>query len=54
MKKDKVINDPTKFLCEVFVTKNTFPHQLDLGNKGTSGDKFNTIRVLVIKRKIIK
>ena len=49
MKKDKVINDPTKFLCEVFVTMNASPHQMDLGNKGTTGDKFTHTRDLVIK-----
>lgn len=49
MKKDKVIKDTTKFLCEVFLTKNTFPHQMDLGNKGTTGDKFTNTRDLVIK-----
>ena len=49
MKKDKVIKDTTQFLCEVFVTKNTFPHQMDLGNKGTTGDKFTHTRDLVIK-----
>lgn len=47
MKKKKKYD--TQFLCEVYVTKNSYPHQMDLGNKGTTGNKFTPTRDLVIK-----
>lgn len=48
-KKKKYDKDTTQFLCEVYVTKNSYPHQMGLGNKGTAGSKFTPTRDLVIK-----
>ena len=49
MKKKRNDKDITQFLCEVYVTKNSNPHQMGLGNKGTTGSKFTPTRDLVIK-----
>ena len=49
MKKKRNDKDITQFLCEVYVTKNSYPHQMGLGNKGITGDKHTYTRDLVIK-----
>lgn len=49
MKKKRNDKDITQFLCEVYVTKNSYPHQMGLGNKGITGDKLTHTRDLVIK-----
>ena len=49
MKKKRNDKDITQFLCEVYVIKNSYPHQIGLGNKGITGDKFTHPRDLVIK-----
>ena len=49
MKKKRNDKDITQFLCEVYVTKNSYPHQIGLGNKGITGDKLTYTRDLVIK-----
>ena len=49
MKKKRSDKDITQFLCEVYVTKNSYPHQMGLGNKGITGDKLTPTRDLVIK-----
>ena len=49
MKKKRNDKDITQFLCEVYVTKNSYPHQMGLGNKGITGDKLTYTRDLVIK-----
>lgn len=49
MKKKRNDKDITQFLCEVYVTKNSYPHQMGLGNKGITGDKLTHTLDLVIK-----
>ena len=49
MKKKRNDKDITQFLCEVYVTKNSYPHQMGLGNNGITGDKLTHTRDLVIK-----